>query len=721
MGVRLEDSSAGSRRNLLAPCVFATAAALLAMARPTAGLELDDYISEVVHFNPVVREQVHEYRQIFQDYEIARSGWRPSLDFEATAGRTSREAPSTNQSRNDFTSGEASLTLTQNLFRGFETTHEVEQARARIGSAGYRLYDTADNVALEAIQAYLQVVEERHLAELALANVESHERILAKIQERNFSGIGLRSEVEQTEGRVARAHASLIAQQNNLRDAQTGLHEFIGRHVDPYDLVEPAELSNPAEVGYGPLLDQALSGHPAIRSAQLNIEASHSDYRRSRSTNFPSLDLQVQQSYEHDTGGISGNTDERSVLLTLRYNLFRGGADQAEQRKRVSVLHEDKAFLDRVRRQVMDTLSLSWAADRAVREQLPYLRTHVEKARQTLESYLEEFVLNQRDLIDLLDAEAELNTARIRLTEARFQAYAARYRVYEGIGSLLPALGIAVDIQDDDLIIASLHAKGIDAESIDADRDGDSLPDNADQCDNSAVSVVIDKHGCASQPEFEIGYPGMGSAPEGVDDQLNLRFEENTPMVIPTAALLANDRDADNDELALLGYTQPKYGEISTDYDGNLVYQPNADSPGRDEFTYSVGDGRSRSDTAVVTIQVQAIDPTADVITLQFGYKSTALTEQSMVQLENIVARLLQNPDEGVDVYTYTDNIGSAAYNLRLSKRRARDIAQLFIDRGVEASRVKADGRGENSPIADNSTDEGRARNRRAEVQFTTM
>ena len=574
---------------------------------------------------------------------------------------------------------------------------------------------------LHTIQAYLQVVEERHLAELALANVESHERILAKIQERNFSGIGLRSEVEQTEGRVARAHASLIAQQNNLRDAQTGLHEFIGRHVDPYDLVEPAELSNPAEVGYGPLLDQALSGHPAIRSAQLNIEASHSDYRRSRSTNFPSLDLQVQQSYEHDTGGISGNTDERSVLLTLRYNLFRGGADQAEQRKRVSVLHEDKAFLDRVRRQVMDTLSLSWAADRAVREQLPYLRTHVEKARQTLESYLEEFVLNQRDLIDLLDAEAELNTARIRLTEARFQAYAARYRVYEGIGSLLPALGIAVDIQDDDLIIASLHAKGIDAESIDADRDGDSLPDNADQCDNSAVSVVIDKHGCASQPEFEIGYPGMGSAPEGVDDQLNLRFEENTPMVIPTAALLANDRDADNDELALLGYTQPKYGEISTDYDGNLVYQPNADSPGRDEFTYSVGDGRSRSDTAVVTIQVQAIDPTADVITLQFGYKSTALTEQSMVQLENIVARLLQNPDEGVDVYTYTDNIGSAAYNLRLSKRRARDIAQLFIDRGVEASRVKADGRGENSPIADNSTDEGRARNRRAEVQFTTM
>ena len=70
-------------------------------------LELDEYVTEVVESNPVVREQVHNYRQVAQDYRIALSGWRPSLDLEATTGRFSREAPNTDQTRKDFTSSEA--------------------------------------------------------------------------------------------------------------------------------------------------------------------------------------------------------------------------------------------------------------------------------------------------------------------------------------------------------------------------------------------------------------------------------------------------------------------------------------------------------------------------------------------------------------------------------------------------------------------------------------
>ncbi len=680
-------------------------------------LELPAYVTEVVQTHPIVLEELHRYRQEAQDLHIALSGWRPSLDLEASAGRSSREAPNTAQVRKNFNSAEASLSLTQNLFRGFDTTNQVAQARARISSAAYRLYDTADNVALEAIGAYLDVLKENRLVSLAKHNVEVHERILSQILERNRSGIGLRSDVEQTEGRLARAHASLIAQQNNLRDAMTSLHELIGRHIDPDHLFEPAEL--PELSGTLPsLIDEALREHPAIRSASKNIEASQYGYRRSRSANYPTLDLQVRQDVGSNIEGIDGDTDEARIQLSLRYNLYRGGADTAEQRKQVSVLSEDKAFRDRVRRQVIDTLSLAWSADRSVREQTPYLRTHVEKSRQTLTTYHEEFALNLRDLIDLLDAENEWNTARIRLTEAHYAAAGARFRMYEGVGNLLPALGLDVDLTDDRLRIASLDTAGLDQPELAIDRDFDTLPDQQDQCDNSELGVGVDEYGCGYEPTFELGYPGMGSAPQASDDRLRLKFTAGMPLLIPVDTLLQNDADEDGDELTMLGFSQPSHGTLNTDEDGNLAYVPTEVLAEEDEFTYTVSDGRSRSVTASVRVQLDRPSAPPRIEGLSFAYKRDILTEESIARLDAVVEWLRAQPGASVEVYTYTDDVGSESYNRRLSERRAEKIRQLLIDRGIEAERIETYGMGENNPIAENSTAEGRAANRRAEVKL---
>ena len=696
---------------LLAGFVFA------AQPMVTCALELDDYVTEVVESNPVVREQVHNYRQVIQDYRIALAGWRPSLDLEATTGRFSREAPNTSQNRKNFTSSEATLTLTQNLFAGFDTTHEISQAQALISGSAYRLYDTADNVALDSIQAYFEVLQEARLVELAKDNVESHERILAQIMERNVAGIGLLSEVEQTEGRVAQAHASLIAQQNNLRDAQSRAHQFLGRYVDPRTLEEPVVPPEPPE-GFQEVLAHALAEHPAIRSAASNIEASRMNYRLSKASDYPSLDLQLQQNLADDLSGVDGGTDERSVQLVLRYNLFRGGADRAEQQKAVSVLYEDKAFLDRVRRQVIDTLNLAWAADRSIREQLPYLRTHVEKARQTLNTYYDEFELNLRDLIDLLDAESEFNTARIRLTEARYESAVARYRIYEGAGNLLPVLGLNVDLSDDNPRIASLEVMGLDdiTTSTKSDFDADNLDAN-DQCDNSSQTDV-DSYGCEFQPSFDVGYPGSGHTPEPVDDDLRLEFAGIGDLVIPPEALLGNDIDADGDELEIVGFTQPAYGELRLDDAGNLLYTPQAGFTGEDSFTYTVVDTRSRSAVAHVNLELHPMEAVPQVAIIRFGYKKSTLTTDSQVTLDAVVARLDIDPGSRVEVYTYTDNVGSASYNRGLSEERAETIKQLFINRGIDASRIGTHGMGENNPIADNTTEAGRSQNRRAEIRF---
>ena len=74
-----------------------------------------------------------------------------------------------------------------------------------------------------------------------------------------------------------------------------------------------------------------------------------------------------------------------------------------------------------------------------------------------------------------------------------------------------------------------------------------------------------------------------------------------------------------------------------------------------------------------------------------------------------------------VDVLGHTDSVGSATYNQKLSENRARSVAEYLAGQGVQSARLLIAGRGENQPIASNSTPEGRARNRRVEIQISPI
>jgi lipid-binding SYLF domain-containing protein len=84
--------------------------------------------------------------------------------------------------------------------------------------------------------------------------------------------------------------------------------------------------------------------------------------------------------------------------------------------------------------------------------------------------------------------------------------------------------------------------------------------------------------------------------------------------------------------------------------------------------------------------------------------------------LSEAVKALKDNPDWKLQVEGYTDNVGSESFNEDLSKRRATSVINWLADRGVDRSRLNAKGEGESHPVGDNSTDDGRAKNRRVEL-----
>jgi outer membrane protein OmpA-like peptidoglycan-associated protein len=101
---------------------------------------------------------------------------------------------------------------------------------------------------------------------------------------------------------------------------------------------------------------------------------------------------------------------------------------------------------------------------------------------------------------------------------------------------------------------------------------------------------------------------------------------------------------------------------------------------------------------------------------LYFITGSTRLQPRSDAQLHELLAVLATNPGARVMVSGYTDNVGNADSNKRLSQDRADTVKSMLIRDGVSADRITAQGFGEEHPIADNATGEGRQLNRRVAV-----
>lgn len=88
----------------------------------------------------------------------------------------------------------------------------------------------------------------------------------------------------------------------------------------------------------------------------------------------------------------------------------------------------------------------------------------------------------------------------------------------------------------------------------------------------------------------------------------------------------------------------------------------------------------------------------------------------SQAQIEQIVALLKDNPDLKLGIYGHTDNTGDAKHNLKLSEQRAESVVAALTKAGIESNRLTAKGFGDTQPVANNASEDGKAKNRRVEL-----
>ncbi|NQZ52641.1 MAG: TolC family outer membrane protein [Piscirickettsiaceae bacterium] len=429
------------KRKLLSFSVSIISAALMSV--PVLAQTITEAVEKTIQSNPQILAESSRSLSVDQTIDQARSGYYPKVDLSLGAGYERSDTPTTRPDHNkSYHRGEAEITATQMLYDGLATKNSIDQTTSLSESAGYSVADTTETTSLSAIQVYLDVLRGNQLVSFTEDNLNSHERINSQIQLRADSGVGTQADVDQSTGRVALSQANLAANQGNVVDARTNYLRVIGNvpeaPIDPSDECcndVPATLDDAIEIAY--------HQHPALRSSIAEHEAALAQQQGAYAPMEPRVDLELSMSADNNLDGISGHNNDALAMFRLRYNLLNGGADAARIDETEFLSEQAKENANIAKRDIEQEVRLAWNALDSITSRLQYLESHVQSSEKTRDAYQQQFNLGQRTLIDLLDTENELLTARINHTNAYYDRIYACYWLTETMGKLLESLELA--------------------------------------------------------------------------------------------------------------------------------------------------------------------------------------------------------------------------------------------------------------------------------------
>lgn len=193
-------------------------------------------------------------------------------------------------------------------------------------------------------------------------------------------------------------------------------------------------------------------------------------------------------------------------------------------------------------------------------------------------------------------------------------------------------------------------------------------------------------------------------------------FDAKTKQGLPSAVELINLSSAQT------------ISKVQTDEEGNYLitlptgkdYAFNVNRKGYLFYSENFSLKTSGNDTTyTINIPLIPIEVNASVVlkNVFFDVNKAELKPESMIELDKVVQLLKDNPSIKIEINGHTDNVGKPADNLTLSNNRAKAVINYFLYKGITADRLSSKGFGETKPVADNTSEQGRAKNRRTELK----
>lgn len=449
--MKAKDLSAKARLSRRFLC-YAIACSTITLPAVSNAQSLEEVVALTLSSHPDIRIAFSKFKVREEQVKQASSGYLPTIDVTGGYGYEYTDSPGTRKSNindpdntEELRRGEFGVSLKQSLFSGFHTMSNVNRTTYETSAEQWRLFSTAEDVALEVSKVYNNLLKAKQILVLSEKNLTTHKTIYSQIKQRTESGLGSIADLSQITGRLARAHSNVISAKNNYFDSEAQYFRVTALRAD--ELVVPVPDADLLPIDRQSGLEQALMNHPIIKSSANDITAAHYQYDGAKSNYYPEVTFEVDANFNNDLdgedgGGVGGHNNDVVAMVRFSYNLYSGGSDKAYERETAYKISEASELNQSAHRQVTEGYSLAWNAYELLNEQKKYIQEHVVASKDSQTAYEQQFKLGQRSLLDLLDTENELFQARKEFVDAEFSEIIARYRLLNATGQLLDSLRV---------------------------------------------------------------------------------------------------------------------------------------------------------------------------------------------------------------------------------------------------------------------------------------
>ncbi len=404
--------------------------------------------------NPQLNAQRAATRVIDENVAIALSGYRPRLSGTASLSENYLDNLSRTDTGSVRQSGSTTvttfgLTSTQTLFNGFQTGNRTRQAEGQVFAARETLRSTEQSILLNAVTAYMNLLRDAAILELQRSNIRVLEATLRQTRDRFNVGEVTRTDVAQSESRLAAGRSSMLNAESNYITSRAAFRQVIG--VDPGRLTAAMPVDRHSPRTLDGALARGRTEHPTITTAMYNVDVALLQVKIAEGALYPTLALQgnVQKSFGGPSSLTTVETFNASVGTQLTVPIYQGGAEYAAIRQAKETLAQRRLDLDTAREQVQATVVQAWGQLAAARAQIEATQAQVTATEIALNGVREEARVGQRTTLDVLNAQQDLVNARVSLVTAQRDRVVASYAVLAATGGLSPQiLGLRIPVYD---------------------------------------------------------------------------------------------------------------------------------------------------------------------------------------------------------------------------------------------------------------------------------
>lgn len=309
-----------------------------------------------------------------------------------------------------------------NLWASGAIDAEIERETWREQSLGSQVTAQREAVAFDTLAAYIRLLAARDLRAAAQASFDRHAALVEDFRQIARIDRGRRFDLVQASARLEQVRFQLAEADAEIAQAREALARYYPNPIAIESLGEPAGLSEPEPLSAA-RLDAIIEQHPTVLAAERDLRSARANVEVASSSLGPRLDLEAR------TGADSFSQ------VTLSWPAFDPTA-RASAAAAGAALTGAQASVEQQRRIVTEQLRSAEQAWRTALQRQAIAADQIRIAEQLVEVYREQFGIGRRNLLDLLNAYAELANAETSAVRSRLEAVQARYRIEYAMGRL---------------------------------------------------------------------------------------------------------------------------------------------------------------------------------------------------------------------------------------------------------------------------------------------